>query len=118
MMKITALVGAATLALASAGFVPAQAAEGPFGNFSGAWSGTGTVTVKNGTKERLRCKAHYEVSGGGEAMAQNLTCASDSYTFNVVANVKANGGSVSGNWPGTSRGPQGGITGRPDPKQI
>jgi hypothetical protein len=120
MMKMTALIGAATLALASAGFVPAQAAaaEGPFANFSGVWSGTGTVTVKNGTKERLRCKAHYEVTGGGEAMAQNLTCASDSYTFNVVSNVKAAGSAISGNWQETSRGAGGEITGHIDPKQI
>ncbi|WP_158809327.1 hypothetical protein [Beijerinckia sp. L45] len=119
MMKFSTLIGAAaTLALASAGFVPAQAAEGPFSNFSGVWSGTGTVTVKNGTKERLRCKAHYEVSGGGESMAQNLTCASDSYTFNVVANVKAAGSAISGNWQETSRGANGEITGHIDPRQI
>lgn len=119
MMKISAALGAAvTLALALASLAPAQAAEGPFGNFSGAWSGTGTVTVKNGSKERLRCKAHYEVSGGGESMAQNLTCASDSYKFNVVANVKASGGAISGNWQETSRGANGEITGHIDPKQI
>ena len=108
----------AALALALVTLAPAQAAEGPFTNFSGSWSGTGTVTVKDGTKERLRCKAHYDVSGGGAQLAQNLTCASDSYTFNVVSNVTANGGAISGNWSETSRGANGQISGRIEPKQI
>ena len=98
--------------------VPVQAAEGPFGSFGGSWTGGGTITVKNGGKERLRCKAHYEVSGGGESLAQNLTCASDSYTFNVVSNVKAAGSAISGTWQETSRGANGQIVGKIDSKQI
>ncbi len=117
MTKRIVPIGAA-LALGLA-LAPAQAAEGPFSSFSGAWTGGGTITVKNGGKERLRCKAHYEVSGGGEALAQNLTCASDSYVFNVVSNVKASGsGAISGTWQETSRGANGQIVGRIDPKQI
>ena len=108
----------AALILAFAALAPAQAAEGPFASFSGSWSGTGTVTVKDGTKERLRCKAHYEVTGEGAQLAQNLTCASDSYTFNVVSNVTANGTAISGNWSETSRGANGQISGRIEPKQI
>ncbi len=106
---------AMALALAAA---PVQAAEGPFSAFSGAWTGAGTVTVKNGSKERLRCKAHYEVSGNGDSLAQNLTCASDSYVFNVVSNVKAAGDAISGTWQETSRGANGQIVGHVDPKQI
>lgn len=97
---------------------PVQAAEGPFGAFGGSWTGGGTITVKSGGKERLRCKAHYEVSGGGDTLAQNLTCASDSYTFNVVSNVKANGGAITGSWQETSRGANGQIVGKIDSKQI
>ena len=39
-------------------------------------------------------------------------------TFNVVANVKAAGSAISGNWQETSRGANGEITGHIDPRQI
>ena len=118
MMKQIASIGVGAAFALGMALGPVQAAEGPFGSFSGSWTGGGTVTVKNGGKERLRCKAHYEVSGGGDSLAQNLTCASDSYTFNVVSNVKASGGAISGTWQETSRGANGQIVGKIDPKQI
>ena len=43
--------------------VPAHA--GPFSSFEGNWTGAGVISVDNGSKERLRCKAHYDVGGGG-----------------------------------------------------
>ena len=43
-------VGAAMLFSASA----ALADSGPFAGFEGAWSGTGTVALSDGTKERIR----------------------------------------------------------------
>ena len=111
-----ALVGA-TLAMVSAAATPSYAA-GPFSAFEGNWSGTGTVSVDNGSKERLRCKAHYDVGSGGNSMVQNLTCASDSYKFNVVSDVKSDAGAISGSWEETSRGAKGHITGKITPTQI
>lgn len=108
----------AAFSLALAVAAPARAADGPFGNFSGNWTGSGTITVKNGSKERLRCKAHYQVSDAGNSLAQNLTCASDSYVFNVVSNVVAQGTAISGTWSETSRGANGQISGRIEPRQI
>ncbi len=113
--KAVALALAIAAALPAA---PASAAEGPFANFSGSWSGSGTVTVKNGTRERLRCRASYQVSQGGLALSQNLTCASDSYRFNVVSSVVAQGSTLSGTWSETSRGAQGRISGRIEPREI
>ena len=109
-----AAFGAAALILATAG----AAQAGPFSSFEGNWTGNGTVTVTNGTKERLRCKAHYNVGGGGTTLAQNLTCASDSYKFNVVSNLEAEGDRISGSWSETSRGADGHISGRITPTQI
>ncbi len=92
---------------------------GPFSAFEGNWSGNGTVTTDNGTKERLRCRAHYDVGGDGATLAQNLTCASDSYKFNVVSNVKASpSGAIEGTWAETSRNATGRITGSIGPTQI
>ncbi len=110
--------GIATLALgASAALSSANA--GPFSSFEGNWTGAGVISVDNGSKERLRCKAHYDVGGDGSSMAQNLTCASDSYKFNVVSNVRASeGGTISGSWSETSRGANGQISGHITPTQI
>ena len=51
-------------------------------------------------------------------MKQNLTCASDSYKFNVVSNVTSSGGSISGDWTETSRNATGHISGKITPTQI
>ncbi len=107
----------AGLALLLASSSPSFA--GPFSSFEGNWTGTGTVTTDNGTKERLRCKAHYEVGSAGSTLAQNLTCASDSYKFNVVSNVTATpSGAIEGTWAETSRNASGHISGSIGPTQI
>jgi hypothetical protein len=49
-------VGAALLLSVSAGFAQSG---GPFAGFDGAWSGTGSVTLSDGSNERIRCKADY-----------------------------------------------------------
>lgn len=110
----------ATFALVTGlGLVLSSAAEaGPFSAFAGNWTGNGTVTVNNGTKERLRCRAHYDIGDGGTTLSQNLTCASDSYKFNVVANVRAQGNSLSGDWTETTRNASGAVVGNIGPTQI
>lgn len=110
----------ATFALvAGLGFVLSGTANaGPFSAFAGDWSGNGTVTSNNGTKERLRCRAHYNVGEGGTTLSQNLTCASDSYKFNVVANVRSQGSSLSGDWTETTRNASGAVVGNIGPTQI
>lgn len=111
---IALVAGAALASLATA--MPAHA--GPFSSFEGNWTGAGVISINTGAKERLRCKAHYDVGGGGTTLAQNLTCASDSYKFNVVSNVQAAGNSISGSWSETSRGADGRIVGSITPTQI
>lgn len=111
--SLGAIAGAA-LIVASAGMAQA----GPFSGYEGNWTGGGTISVSSGAKERLRCRAHYGVGGGGNSLSQNLTCASDSYKFNVVANVQASGGALSGTWSETTRGASGAISGSISPTQI
>ena len=115
---LRSVVGAGAALLVIAAATPSYAA-GPFASFEGNWTGTGAITTDAGAKERLRCRAHYNVSGGGNSMEQNLTCASDSYKFNVVSNVVASeSGSISGEWQETSRGAKGHISGKITPTQI
>ncbi|HMI15990.1 MAG TPA: hypothetical protein VK526_06480, partial [Bradyrhizobium sp.] len=87
-------VGAALMLSVTAGYAQA----GPFVGFEGAWSGTGTVALSDGTIERIRCKADYKVNGSGLGLKQNLHCASDSYKFDLSSDVTSNGDRISGNW--------------------
>ena len=103
------------LAFAAAAFFAASTAvghaqSGPFAGMAGNWSGGGTVTLEDGSRERLRCRATYQVASFNMTMA--LTCASDAYKFNLLAAVVAQGGEVSGNWSETSRNVGGNIQGR------
>jgi hypothetical protein len=79
---------------------------------AGVWSGGGTVTLDDGSTERIRCRATYAVGGGGTGLNQSLTCASDSYRFNLSSSVVASGGSLSGTWRESSRGITGVLEGR------
>ena len=42
-----------------------HAQSGPFTGFNGTWSGNGTVALSDGTTERIRCKASYNVNTTG-----------------------------------------------------
>jgi hypothetical protein len=88
------------------------AQSGPFAGMAGIWSGAGTVTLDDGSTERLRCRATYAVGLGGNGLNQSLTCASDSYKFNLSSNVVAQGSTLSGTWSETTRGVNGTLEGR------
>ena len=89
-----------------------NAQSGPFAGMAGIWSGGGTVTLDDGSTERIRCRATYAVGAGGNGLNLSLTCASDSYRFNLASNVVASGGSLSGTWSESSRGVNGSLEGR------
>jgi hypothetical protein len=98
---------AALLLLAS----PVRAQSGPFAGLSGAWSGSGTIGMSSGARERIRCRASYAVGGGGSSLRQSLRCASDSYRFDLGSDVRYAGGGISGNWSEATRGVGGGLSG-------
>jgi hypothetical protein len=81
-----------------------------FAGLAGNWRGGGTVSLDDGSSERIRCRATYKVMGA--SMDMSLTCASDAYKFNLLAAVVAAGGEVTGNWSETSRNVGGSIQGR------
>lgn len=99
---------------------PAQAqraGSGPFASLGGSWSGTGTITLANGSNERIRCRAAYAPEGGN-GLRSNLRCASDSYTFDLTSEVTYNGGPISGRWVETTRNAGGAISGAASGDQI
>lgn len=95
-----------------------SADNGPFAGLSGSWSGSGTVALAGGPRERIRCRAHYAVVGGGKGLEQHLRCASDSYRFDLSSNVRAQGEQVSGTWSESSRRIQGVLFGQARPGRI
>ena len=103
------------LAFAAAAFFAASTAvghaqSGPFAGMAGNWSGGGVITLDDGSRERIRCRASYQVAGANMNMA--LTCASDAYKFNLAAQVVDQGGQVSGTWSEATRNIAGTLQGR------
>jgi hypothetical protein len=92
--------------------------EGPFFGLSGSWSGSGTVTMTNGTAERIRCRATYSVNASGRAVQQRLRCASASYQLEISSNVMSEGGALSGSWSEATRGISGNVSGRANGSEI
>jgi len=95
---------------ASTGF--AQSGPGAFAGLAGVWSGAGTVTLDDGSTERIRCRATYAVGDNGTGLNQTLLCASDSYKFNLSSNVIADNGVLSGTWNEASTNVSGILQGR------
>ncbi|MEL6374627.1 MAG: hypothetical protein AAFR04_11745, partial [Pseudomonadota bacterium] len=50
----------------------------------GRWTGWGSVTLDNGSKEKVRCVATYFLKSGGRALNQNLRCTTSS-SFKISA---------------------------------
>jgi len=84
---------------------PAQADDGPFHEFNGSWTGTGTLRPSNGAAERIRCNANYRPRGSSEhEIDLQLRCASDSYNFDLTGQFTADAqNQVSGRWTERTR---------------
>ncbi|MBU6457958.1 MAG: hypothetical protein KGQ48_10500 [Bradyrhizobium sp.] len=106
------ILGAVAMLAAFAFSTQSEAQSGPFNGLAGVWSGGGTVTLDDGSSERIRCRATYAVGESGHGLNQTLICASDSYKFDLRSNLIAEGGQISGNWSEMSRNISGTIQGR------
>jgi plastocyanin len=96
---------------------PAQAA-GPFDELAGAWTGSGVVNLREGSKERVRCKANYVVKSNGYSIDQELTCASDAYKFEMNSNIVQQGDELTGIWFESVHRVAGRVVGRSNGSQI
>src|SRR5262245_51440357 len=85
-------LAAAAVVMAASAASTSHAQSSTFAGMAGTWSGGGTVTLDDGSSERIRCRAIYKVAGA--SMQMSLTCASDAYKFNLAADVVAAGGEV------------------------
>ena len=83
----------------------------PFGPLAGSWSGGGTLTTSSGTRERLRCRAHYSVGQGGRSLQLGIRCAGDSYRFDLASSVVARRGRIFGRWSESGYNASGTVSG-------
>jgi hypothetical protein len=109
---------AVALLIALSGLPGHAAPAGPFTVMAGSWSGVGSLTMNNGTQERLRCRANYQVGGNGSVMRLGLRCASDSYNFNLTSDIESDGRAVTGSWSETTRNASGTVSGRVSGNRI
>lgn len=91
----------------------AVAASGPLKGLNGSWSGSGAVTLANGERERIRCRAAYDVRADGAGLRQTLDCASDSYRFSLKGDMQVDsGGAIAGSWTESTRNAGGSMSGQ------
>jgi hypothetical protein len=86
-------------------------AGGPFTGMDGAWSGSGTVSLDSGTKERMRCTAQYLVQDNDNNLQQHINCSSPSYEFRVNTFVNHAAGNLSGYWEELKNNVRGSVDG-------
>ena len=93
--------------------------QSPFLGLSGSWGGPGMISLSNGAKEKIRCRAQYRVDERGSDLQLDLRCASDSYRFELQSAVSHSGdGAISGTWSERTRGAIGTISGTSSGSQI
>jgi hypothetical protein len=109
-LRIAGLAAVAAAVLSSAS--PAAAQGAPFAGLAGVWTGTGAISLANGSRERIKCRATYAVGDNGNGLQQTLRCASDSYKFELASNVRNASGRISGTWSEATRGVSGDLQGR------
>ena len=108
------LLSAAVIAAATASSGAAQVRTVKIEEFSGYWSGTGTVTWSNGTSEQLKCVATYRP--GADQVRQSLRCASQGYSISAAVDLKIAGEVVTGTWEEKTYSATGNITGKASEK--
>jgi hypothetical protein len=107
-VRIAALCGAVFLSMPA--FARTQT-TGPFAGLSGHWSGSGQVNRKNGTDERIRCRAEYAVAAEGHEMTMRLACTSDDYKVDAYGRIRYENERLSGMWQERINDVQGAVTG-------
>ncbi|MEN3382465.1 MAG: hypothetical protein V7608_2509 [Hyphomicrobiales bacterium] len=111
-------VFAVLLAFAASPSLAQQPAEGPFAGLPGSWTGTGTIALSSGAKERIRCRAGYRLDSSSTDLRLELSCTSDSYKFELQSHITYSDHAISGSWNETTRGVGGTITGSATGTQI
>jgi hypothetical protein len=104
--KIAVVAAGGLLMAVFATIAPVKAAVAS--ELSGSWTGSGTVTLSNGAREKARCRATYS-HAGGRTYAMAATCATASAKVSQTAILSQN---TTNRFGGTFYNPEFGVTGR------
>jgi hypothetical protein len=115
---ITFLTAAVSVIALSLSALPGHAQQGPFSGMSGSWAGGGNITLSSGSRERIQCRATYNVQAGGNGVQLALRCASDSHNFDFRGNAMSNNGNITGSWNETTQSAVGQFSGRAKGNRI
>jgi hypothetical protein len=115
---IAFVTAAASVIVLSLSALPGHAQQGPFAAMAGSWTGGGNITLASGSRERIQCRASYEVGSGGNNVQLALRCASDSHNFDFRGNATSNNGNITGNWNESTQGAAGQFSGRAKGNRI
>jgi len=91
-------------------------AAGPFERLAGEWTGGGSIDLTSGERERLKCKAKYDVNA--DNLQLYIKCASDSYNFELRSRATVAAGAVTGTWSESPHGAAGTIAGTASGESI
>jgi hypothetical protein len=89
----------------------ARAADGPFPELVGTWSGSGVAKFDSGKKESLRCKGYYTNAGGPHNLGISIRCANASAKVELRATLVDTNGNVTGSWEERTYNQSGSVTG-------
>lgn len=107
-----ALVAIAAGAASASFFAPvATAADGPFLELVGTWSGSGVAKFDSGKKESLRCKGYYTDTAGPHSLGISIRCANASAKVELRASLVDSSGAISGTWEERTYNQSGSVTG-------
>jgi hypothetical protein len=102
-----AVVCALLFSLWGAGWQPVAAAtaKGPFVDFHGHWSGSGTIREEGSRPERIRCDATYRLlDSSAHQVELELKCDSDSYKFDLSGQFQSDDhDQITGQWTERTR---------------
>ncbi len=105
---------ASVLAMAVSITFVGTASANPFKKVAGSWRSAGATATIKGNKERIKCRARYNVPGRNVKL--NLKCSGPGYFINVHVDARVIGGKVKGSWRETQFAKSGWLSGRASSK--
>ena len=114
--RLFSAIGVSALLLSSTPAISAQRTA--FTGLGGAWSGGGTVSLSDGSTERIRCRANYSLGGGGTIL-KRPSVAQATATISISSAMSSfKAAAFQGTWNESSRNINGTLQGRASGDRI
>ncbi|MEO1718731.1 MAG: hypothetical protein AAFR23_00710 [Pseudomonadota bacterium] len=94
------------------GWTDQAEARTPLSQLSGSYSGSGSVRLASGKRERIRCRAYYRPLSGGSRLNLAIRCASPAFKIELRSQLRYANGLVSGSWSERTFNAGGSVSGR------